>query len=156
MMVLTLPALLVACGDDAEPAAQITSAGPSAQPSPEPTREPAASLLPERVPPSNGSDSAVTGEVPAQLLDDILDQASARTGVPVADIAVVRSQQVEWSDGSLGCPEPGRTYTQALVPGFWVVLDAAGTELDYRANDEGYVVRCEQPTRTAPAPSTDS
>jgi hypothetical protein len=28
----------------------------------------------------------------------------------------------QWSDGSMGCAEPGRIYTQALVPGWRIVL----------------------------------
>lgn len=140
-MLLTLALLLMACGGDAEPGA--------VTPLPDRTASPSGpGQLPERVPPSGGSNSAVTGEVPRPLLDDVLEQASARTGVALAEIAVLRAEQVVWSDGSLGCPEPGRSYTQALVPGFWVVLDAAGTELDYRADDRGYVVLCRQPVRS--------
>jgi hypothetical protein len=38
---------------------------------------------------------------------------------------------VTWSDGALGCPAPGRFYTQALVPGFRVQLEAGGERFDY-------------------------
>lgn len=152
-VLLTLALLLSACGRDAEPAA--VTPGSDRTPSPSRTGQLPEPVLPSPEPSPEPS-SLVTGEVPTQLLDDVLDQASARTGVAVADIGVVRAEQVVWNDGSLGCPEPGRAYTQALVPGYWVVLDAGGTELDYRANDRGYVVLCEQPTRTRPSPATDS
>jgi hypothetical protein len=29
-----------------------------------------------------------------------------------------------WNDGSLGCPEPGMMYTQALVNGYWLIIEA--------------------------------
>lgn len=37
-------------------------------------------------------------------------------------ITVLSSERVTWNDGSLGCPMPGRCYTQALVPGFLIWL----------------------------------
>ena len=52
------------------------------------------------------------------------------------------SQAVTWSDGALGCPEPGRAYTQALVPG-WQIRLRAGTEvLDYHASRGGALLLC--------------
>ncbi len=86
----------------------------------------------------------VTGEVkPAALLAEIVADAALRSGVAEADIVVVRGESVTWSDGSLGCPQPGMNYTQALVPGYWVVLDADGTEYDYRASARGFFTLCE-------------
>lgn len=97
----------------------------------------------------------MTGEAPADLLREILGDAEARTGVPTSEIVVVRDEQVEWNDGSLGCPQPGQAYTQAIVPGYWVVLDAAGTTLDYRTDDRGFFVLCEDGAApTAPAPDS--
>ena len=48
-----------------------------------------------------------------------------------------------WPDGSLGCPQPGQVYTQALVDGYHVVLDADGDELDYRVGSGGSFNLCE-------------
>ena len=39
---------------------------------------------------------------------------------------LIRDEAVTWSDGSLGCPQPGEYYTQVLVPGYWIVFDVAG------------------------------
>ena len=33
-------------------------------------------------------------------------------------VVLTRAEQVTWPDGSLGCPEPGRSYSQALIAGF--------------------------------------
>jgi hypothetical protein len=89
------------------------------------------------------SDPAVIGEVPEAILDSILADAAQRSGVEAADIAVTRAESVTWSDGSLDCPEPGMSYTQALVDGYHVVLDADGEELDYRVTASGSFVLCE-------------
>jgi hypothetical protein len=84
----------------------------------------------------------VIGEVPNEILDRILDDAVVRTGTDRASITVTRAEAVTWSDGSLDCPEPGMMYTQALVDGYHVILDADGEELDYRATAAGNFVLC--------------
>lgn len=117
-----------------------TSGTPSPSPSPSrtvPSSLPSPSALP------TGGGTSVTGEVPAALLAEIVADAALRSGVVEADIVVVRGESVTWSDGSLGCPQPGMNYTQALVPGYWVVLDADGTEYDYRASARGSFTLCE-------------
>ena len=97
--------------------------------------------LPERVPPP--SETPVTGEADPTLVASIKQDLIGRTGAAESDINVVRSEEVIWNDGSLGCPVPGEMYTQALVKGFWVVLEYGGTEYDYRANDRGFFRLCE-------------
>ena len=90
--------------------------------------------------------------VPSDLLARLLADASERTGTPVGDISAVSGSAVEWSDGSLDCPEPGMGYTQAIVDGYQVLLDAGGTELDYRVGAGDTFVLCEdgQPASTQP------
>ena len=85
----------------------------------------------------------MTGEVPADVLAGIIGDAADRTSVPEADVEVVRAEAVTWSDGSLGCPEPGMLYTQALVDGFQVVVNASGEELDYRVGQAGSFRLCD-------------
>lgn len=89
------------------------------------------------------NDAPVTGEVPADLLAAILADAADRSGLDAAEIEELRAESTTWPDGSLGCPEPGQVYTQALVDGYHIVLDAAGDELDYRATTSGSFQLCE-------------
>jgi hypothetical protein len=86
----------------------------------------------------------VTGEVPGEIMANLLADAAERTGVDVDDIEVVQAEAVTWSDGSLGCPEPGMVYTQALVDGYHVIVEAGGEELDFRVTANGGFVLCEQ------------
>jgi len=95
--------------------------------------------LPERA----TSDTPVTGEADPSLVASIKQDLIDRTGATESAITVVRSEEVIWNDGSLGCPEPGEMYTQALVNGFWVVLEHDGTQYDYRANEKGFFRLCE-------------
>ncbi|HWH37460.1 MAG TPA: hypothetical protein VNT28_06765 [Candidatus Limnocylindrales bacterium] len=82
------------------------------------------------------------GVVPQDLFAEMVEQAAAVAGVSIAEVSVDRAQAVTWSDGSLGCPEPGQMYTQALVDGYWVVLRAGGQEYDFRASQRGEVKLC--------------
>lgn len=96
----------------------------------------------ERVPVSELT--PVTGEVPQDLLDAILQDAEARTGIAAGEMNLVRAEAVVWNDGSLGCPQPGVMYTHALVDGYWVILEYGDQTFDYRASDRGYFFVCEQ------------
>jgi hypothetical protein len=88
--------------------------------------------------------------IPGDLLATLVADASERTGTSPEDIVPVSGTAVEWSDGSLDCPEPGMGYTQAIVPGFQVTLEAGGIELDYRVGDGEAFVLCVD-GRPAPA-----
>jgi len=104
--------------------------------------------LPERTLPNpldpEDDPAPVTGEVPIDLFEAILADAVDRTGISAGDFVETRSEQVVWNDGSLGCGEPGQLYTQALVDGYWVVLESGATRLDYRATADGSFHLCEQ------------
>jgi len=89
----------------------------------------------------------VTGEVPQDVLDAILADAAQRSGAPAESLEVVTAAAVTWTDGSLGCPEPGQFYTQALVDGYQVVIDTGDEQLDdYRVGSGGSFRLCENPT----------
>lgn len=85
------------------------------------------------------------GEVPTELLDAIVAEAADRAGVTAQEIEVTAAEQVTWSDGSLGCPEEGMAYTQALVPGYRVVLEAGGDQLNFHSSESGDFRFCEDP-----------
>ena len=86
----------------------------------------------------------MVGEVPSQLMDQILADLEKRLGVNRQAIQVVRAEAVVWNDGSLGCPVPGQFYTQALVNGYWVVLRVDSKDYDYRASQSGFFTLCER------------
>lgn len=109
--------------------------------------------LPERVPPTQGI-TPVTGEVPTSLLDSILKDLAERSGAAVENIAVIQAQSTVWNDGSMGCPQPGVLYTQALVNGYWVLLEVDGKQYDYRAGKSGTFILCENGSIPRLAPGT--
>jgi len=93
------------------------------------------------LPPSMSVPPALGG-VPPELYVLAAEEAAAVAGVAVEQVTLVRAEVVTWSDGSLGCPEPGQAYTQALVPGFWLVLMAGDREFDFRAGGDLAVRLC--------------
>ncbi|MEJ6020629.1 hypothetical protein [Ramlibacter sp. PS4R-6] len=67
---------------------------------------------------------------------------------------VVSVERVTWRDGSLGCPQPGMNYTQALVPGWRIELAVGSRSFLYHASERGRVVNC--PPGRAKKPLPDS
>lgn len=74
--------------------------------------------------------SGTPTEVPDARWDAITADLTARgvAGTP----EVVSAEAVTFSDGSLGCPEPGKSYHQALVDGMRVVVSVDDVTYDYR------------------------
>ena len=89
--------------------------------------------------------SASSEGIPSDLLDRVIADAASGSGVDPSDVDVVTAEAVTWSDGSLGCPEPGMMYTQALVPGYRVVLEIDGEQLHFHSGSSGEFSLCENP-----------
>lgn len=85
----------------------------------------------------------IVGEVPDSTLDTVKKDLAKRLGTSVDDLEVIKAESITWNDGSLGCPKPGQNYTQALVPGYWIVLLRGDEEYDYRASESGHFFLCE-------------
>ena len=86
------------------------------------------------------------------MLERILADAAQRTGLPRDEVKVLTVESVTWADGALGCPEPGMMYTQALVRGYRVRVDAAGTTLLYHAGTQHTFVHCPPERAQGPSP----
>lgn len=56
---------------------------------------------------------------------------AARLDVDPDEIEVGTVHDVIWPDGSIGCPEPDKMYTQALVEGAYIELVHAGDTYPY-------------------------
>ena len=70
---------------------------------------------------------------------------AAMLGVDESTIEVVAWEEVVWSDGAIGCPQPGMSYTQALVDGTRIVLDHDGTRYDYHSGGSRDPFYCANP-----------
>jgi hypothetical protein len=71
-----------------------------------------------------------------------LADLSARLAVQPASIEIVASEEVIWPNGSLGCPQPGMSYTQAEVAGYRVILRHHRRIYRYHAGGDARPVLC--------------
>jgi hypothetical protein len=69
-----------------------------------------------------------------------------RLGVEVSKLTVNVVESVTWSDGSIGCPQPGMSYTQALVPGLRVILEFEGELYYYHGTAPDDLFYCADPS----------
>lgn len=76
--------------------------------------------------------------------------AAERTGLAEDDIELEELSMVTWPDGAIGCPQPDVMYTQALVDGYRIVLDAGGTQLVYHGAIGEDPFLCEDPQEPVP------
>jgi hypothetical protein len=89
--------------------------------------------------------------VPRAVRRAVVADAAKRFKVAESAVVLVKSEQVTWSDGSLGCAEPGGVYTQNLVPGYLIVAKTAVGELAYHTDARGLQARSCGPGRSLPA-----
>jgi hypothetical protein len=132
-------------------AAACSDAGqPTSQPTSMPT--PAVSTFDTEPPPDTTAVDTVGG-VPSLAEQAVLDLAG-RLGIAPEAIDVVVAEAVTWRNGSLGCPEPGMAYTQALVNGFRVVLGVDGVDYAYHSGRGRPPFYCATPAANEPLPNT--
>ncbi|MGB8360162.1 MAG: hypothetical protein WCE80_02055 [Acidimicrobiia bacterium] len=78
----------------------------------------------------------------AKLTEAAISDLSRRLLTTEDNIEVIEAKLVQWPDGSLGCPEEGVAYTQAIVDGAQVLLRSDGRVYDYHAGSDGVVFLC--------------
>ena len=96
---------------------------------------------------------AASGTDLQSLIRTVSDDAARRSGVYASRVRILEAGAVTWSDGSLGCPEPDRMYTQALVPGYRIRVDAGGQQFDYHAGTRGTWRLCPAERARPPLPN---
>jgi len=102
------------------------------------------------LPPSGGVPAEPIGTASDALVppdaEEVVNLAKAdlaeRKGIDKEEIVVVEVVEVDWSDTSLGCPEPGMMYAQVITPGYKILLSYAGETYQYHSDKVGRVVYC--------------
>ena len=84
------------------------------------------------------SDLALQGLI-QKTKEDLAQQLSIST----AQISLVEATEVEWSDSSLGCPQPDMAYLEVITPGYRILLQADTMLYEYHSNRDAYFVYCE-------------
>ncbi len=65
--------------------------------------------------------------------------------VSADQINLIAATAKEWPDASLGCPQPGKVYSQVLTPGFQLTLDYAQKQYFYHTDMQQQAVQCATP-----------
>ena len=124
---------VAACGDndEKEGAAQEASTAAPARGSGTPT--------PQLNTPTTPANETVPREIEAAARNLLADELDVDEG----DFRLDSSEEVGWSDASLGCPKEGYAYAQVITPGYKLVFDHAGTTYPVHTNDNGsHMVVC--------------
>ena len=91
------------------------------------------------------SDVTLEINVPAEAQPAVLaalNDLAQRISVELNQIMIESFDIVEWSDSSLGCPEPGKMYSQVITPGYRIMLKSGDMTYEYHANQGDRVVYC--------------
>jgi len=62
--------------------------------------------------------------------------------VPADKVDILEVEAVQWSDTSLGCPEPGMMYAQVITPGYRARALVDGQEYWVHMDEQGNGVQC--------------
>jgi hypothetical protein len=100
--------------------------------------------------PTQGNQSQMTPTMPIpadpslqSLIQKAKEDLGQRLSVSATQINLVGFEEVEWSDSSLGCPQPGMDYLQVITPGYRIMLEVDGNPYEYHSNRAAYFIYCE-------------
>lgn len=94
-----------------------------------------------------GADAGGGGDpLVAEFIAQAKAELAARLGISIGEIALVRSEAVEWSNSSLGCAVQGETYVEVPTPGYRIILADGQDRYEYHT-DLFRMILCEQPTQ---------
>src|SRR5690606_40580781 len=100
---------------------QAAALAPGQPPTPDHAPPPGEGVTPPPPEPEEPTTAPETDPTPSGPLDEraqaAVEDLAERLGVDPEAIEVGPLEEVTWSDGSIGCPQPGQHYTQALEPG---------------------------------------
>ena len=123
---------------------------------------------------NQGSSTAAVGEAPAGTVDSpdpvpsraetsgealtvdqqvaaAVEDLAVQRGLQPGAIRILRASAVTWGSGALGCPQPGRDYTMAAVPGVLLLLEAEGVLYRFHGRKGEALFHCPEDRAQAPA-----
>ena len=140
-LVLGLAVLAAACASPSDDGSPDTTVPPPTSSTTTPPSDPLPTVPPSSIPAPDEPTPPVQDEIREEAA---IADLTERLGIPENEVTVELVETVTWNDGSIGCPQPGESYTQALVPGYRVVLEANGQTFDYHGIDGQNPFLCEK------------
>lgn len=87
------------------------------------------------------------------LIERARAEVALAVSVPASDLSLASIEKVEWSDASLGCPQPGMMYAQVVTQGYLIKLQDLGGNIYpvHSGNSpESSVILCRQEVLSLP------
>lgn len=108
-----------------------------------------------RMPPSPAPNTAASGTPGELRLSGLAQETLAKQlGVSPADIRLIQSEPVQWSDACLGAPKPGEMCAQVITPGYLLRLDTPRGPYEVHTDERGVSFRIvPAPLGVSPAPA---
>jgi len=97
------------------------------------------------------NNTASSGDNLDQKVSAAVADLSDRTGIAADAITVINASIVNWGSSAVGCPGEGMNYTQAIVPGVLLLLEAGGKIYRYHGGSNGELFHCPDDRAEAPA-----
>lgn len=148
LMTLIATLMLTACG--APPPLSQNASAPEPTQIAKPTEEPE-TIMSETKP---TAEATLSPEL-QPVADEAVTILTKTLDAPPEDVTILEIQRVEWSDASLGCPQPGMMYAQVITPGYLVKAEVDGEEQMVHMNEKGHGVVCPDEQAQPPANFAD-
>jgi hypothetical protein len=149
MLVTAIAALMLAACANGDSEGSGPETLPTAPPNGTETTVPDATQVEpgDSLPPSGDEGQDLPGKASdvGAMVDAAVADLANRLPVDPQAITVTSVESVTWRDGSMGCPEPGMSYTQALVDGVRVELTVDGTSYWYHQGGSNPIRYCADP-----------
>lgn len=89
--------------------------------------------------------------LPAQAVLDAQSWLASQLNVPVEEVNLVSSEQVEWTDSCLGLGGPAESCLAAMTPGWQAAFEVQGQAYEVRVDETGDTIRSPQISNEPPA-----
>ena len=80
--------------------------------------------------------------LPIEVMQAVIDLVAMEAGDEVTTVTIVEVEAVEWPDAFLGCPVEGSFAAQVITPGYRVVVQLEGEQLEIHTDLNGNAVTC--------------
>jgi hypothetical protein len=92
-------------------------------------------------PPVNMTEEPMQGSGDLTSAQDAAVSTLAKNlGLETSEIEVVSTESVEWPDACLGVTQEDIACAQVVTPGYKIILEANGKQVEYHTNEDGTVV----------------
>ena len=79
------------------------------------------------------------------LIENTKRDLAQMLNISESEINILEAKDVVWPNSSLGCPQPGTTYTQVLTDGFLIRLEVDGNIYEYHTDADKQIIFCKFP-----------